>query len=185
MTTIIATDIRANKLNHNIFFGKANDGIKYSITDEGTVAARADSSGPLSGALVRSGSLPDGTCGIVSGLTSCIGVIIAIQSAGLSRFNYIVVAHFNGGYDDQASWDRIDQALNGHTGRRYGLVIMTKDTTDYGRGSALDYILPMLSNRNVQDQNTLIYHNKVTSGVAFGVKSDGSVGEVSNQIYTT
>ncbi len=116
---------------------------------------------------------------VVSGLTYCIGVIVARATGG--NFTQAVVAHFNGNYDNATAWGNIRAGVTGAAGPLYAIVISTSDTSTFGQQHS---IVPAFSDHlhddvGVPGANITFYHSH-TSGVAFIVRRDGIMGEPQN-----
>ena len=186
-----------DKVNRNVFVGGTGGWAgRLVIQPSGgyNAIANANSAGYLNQALVQAGHFNNNNqIATVSGLTYCVGVLVARRVGNQRRLGDVVVAHFNGGWDHGPSWSRIAQRLQGGVGALYGIVVATSDST---AGETVDRILNTFSSRmtaNTLDvqrgeldiaESRLLLYRSSTSGVEFGITRQGVIGEPTPTLHT-
>lgn len=124
------------------------------------------------------GELADYTMGVIWGLTSCIGIAVAVIE-GEGRFSYIAMVHFSDNGVMSSAMSQFDRDLMGKSTNRYGFIIMGHDNKEYSRAREEETLLPIVQNQ-LECEHILIYYSPVCGD--FAIRGDGTIGEITNYL---
>lgn len=102
---------------------------------------------------------------VVSGLTSCTGLLLACSG------RYLVAAHFNGGQNDDAEWGKIVDLVGG-----------TPVTTAVVIINDMNWLMRDIMNEYIEviSPGRILYYDPYIEGAPVALRGDGEFGELAS-----
>lgn len=139
--------------------------------------ARAKDAGFMGQAYAETADFSDDSqFAYISGLTYCIGIIIAEKEGIGDNIVKVSVAHYNGGWEKTTGLE--DQICSFGSGAKSGVILASACSTQYDVVLLKDFKRRMIM-QGIESNNILFYWSKI-GRLNFGICQDGSVGELEN-----